>query len=578
MSKYLNGFFLFFFLFVFIYGLSISSLNIDITIFLNLIMLCFSVFIFKDGFVISKGILCLFLFLLIDVSICIIVPILYNTYDFDILKTKINLLVSLFNVYSISFYLNKYYSKSYIYSILTVVLIVQSIIICLSLLNPDFGAFIGYISKSSSSVERMLSKYSGARGLGLTTFTAFGLSIILGLQLLVLCYSYVKNYISTHLFIVTLVLSTIASLSAGRTAFLGLLLGLITLAFTKKSSRNLILSVVGFTLSIMYLLTIDVKSIESPSLSVLYNYALEPILNYKSGQGLATTSTVGLQNMYFKLTNNQFFFGDGLYSGPDGTYYLGTDAGYMRFILFYGVFASVLLYSAFFLFCGTPCQVGGLLLFVDQYKNIDKSNLLTCDFICHGVPVPAIFNHYLQRVNRDYKKITSVSFRFLEGWGKQMTLFKQKGKGQIISVRNDFYMRMFDKSYIMDEACFSCKYSENTYQSDITIGDFWGIEKGKVYPHVLRKGVSLLIPNTSKAKSLIFKLVSEDKMTIIKETVEKVRLNNHNYTHNTKKPVNRDEFLKDFFHPDLSNRYLLRKYNLGPSFKNYKTVLRRYIY
>lgn len=232
----------------------------------------------------------------------------------------------------------------------------------------------------------------------------------------------------------------------------------------------------------------------------------------------------------------------------------------------------------FVLFCGTPCQVSGLLLFVDQYKNIDKSNLLTCDFICHGVPVPAIFNHYLQRVNRDYKKITSVSFRFLEGWGMQMKLFKQKGKGQIVSVRNDFYMRMFDKSYIMDEACFSCKYSENTYQSDITLGDFWGLEKGEVYPHVLRKGVSLLIPNTSKAKSLILKLVSEDKITIIKETVEKVRLNNYNYTHNTKKPVNRDAFLKDFFHPDLSNRYLLRKYNLGPSFKNYKTVLRRYIY
>lgn len=229
-------------------------------------------------------------------------------------------------------------------------------------------------------------------------------------------------------------------------------------------------------------------------------------------------------------------------------------------------------------FCGTPCQVSGLLIFVSKYKNIDKSKLLTCDFICHGVPTQAMFKHYLKRMKYDYNKISNVDFRYLEGWGKQMKIFKKTGKSKVISVRNDFYMRMFDKSYIMDEACFSCKYSENTYQSDITLGDFWGIEKHKVYPHILRKGVSLVIPNTVKARSLILNLTSENRITIIKEAVEKVRQNNYNYTYNTKKPTDRDEFLKDFFHPNLSNGLLLRKYNLKASFSDYKTILRRYIF
>lgn len=43
------------------------------------------------------------------------------------------------------------------------------------------------------------------------------------------------------------------------------------------------------------------------------------------------------------------------------------------------------------LFTGTPCQIKGLKLFLRK----DYENLLTVDFVCHGVPSPAVWNMYL---------------------------------------------------------------------------------------------------------------------------------------------------------------------------------------
>lgn len=43
------------------------------------------------------------------------------------------------------------------------------------------------------------------------------------------------------------------------------------------------------------------------------------------------------------------------------------------------------------LFSGTPCQIAGLKSFLKR----DYANLLTVDFICHGVPSPGVWNGML---------------------------------------------------------------------------------------------------------------------------------------------------------------------------------------
>lgn len=46
------------------------------------------------------------------------------------------------------------------------------------------------------------------------------------------------------------------------------------------------------------------------------------------------------------------------------------------------------------LFSGTPCQIAGLNLFLRKEYN----NLLTVDFICHGVPSPGVWKSYLEEL------------------------------------------------------------------------------------------------------------------------------------------------------------------------------------
>ena len=46
------------------------------------------------------------------------------------------------------------------------------------------------------------------------------------------------------------------------------------------------------------------------------------------------------------------------------------------------------------MFAGTPCQISGLKLFLCK----DYENLLTVDFICHGVPSPGVWRKYLEEL------------------------------------------------------------------------------------------------------------------------------------------------------------------------------------
>ena len=56
------------------------------------------------------------------------------------------------------------------------------------------------------------------------------------------------------------------------------------------------------------------------------------------------------------------------------------------------------------LFTGTPCQIEGLICFLQK----DYENLLLVDVVCHGVPSPKIWRDYLKKFGDSIKK---VSFR-----------------------------------------------------------------------------------------------------------------------------------------------------------------------
>lgn len=152
------------------------------------------------------------------------------------------------------------------------------------------------------------------------------------------------------------------------------------------------------------------------------------------------------------------------------------------------------------LFSGTPCQIAGLQGYLDR----NYENLLTVDIVCHGVPSNRMFQDYLRILEEKHGGIVQA-FTFRDktiGWGINGSAVIS-GKKVKIWQSNSSYQYYFGNSSIYRENCYKCKYACSHRPADITIGDFWGIEKQ--HPEFLNscnwdenKGISLIIANTLK--------------------------------------------------------------------------------
>lgn len=356
LSKKIFYLIIFIITFFFIFGVKtpLGSLGQILTVFIIFLGLFYYN---KKLLLMPKFVFFLLIFLLVDIFISLIWPIIFNTYDFSIIPTKINLILSIFSCYVLGFYVYEKFDEKQFFRFISLIFFIQSLIVFLMLINSDFSNFIMTNTKDSAIVERMVNNYSGSRGLGLADSAAFGFSVVMALFILIVFYSFVKKYINIFEFLPLIFFGTIASISAGRVSLLGLILGLVVLFFSLRSKKVFILIsfISVFSVFILnYLIGLRYEVIQMTSLSSFYNFMMEPIFNYIDYGVLSTSSTDGLKNMYFTLSESQFMYGDARYSEGDG-YYMGTDAGYMRFSLFYGVINSFYLYMVFFSFLFFLC-------------------------------------------------------------------------------------------------------------------------------------------------------------------------------------------------------------------------------
>ncbi len=158
------------------------------------------------------------------------------------------------------------------------------------------------------------------------------------------------------------------------------------------------------------------------------------------------------------------------------------------------------------MFVGTPCQVAGLKSYL---RNTPSDNLLTVDFICHGVPSMYFLRDHLIHIGfKDLRKISKIDFRpKCSAWVDDIVVVNSEKKYQNF-YQNDAYFRGFDYSCItLRKSCFACDYS-NGYNrmADITLADFWGIFKSDLTIDDWRKGLSLVLVYTDKGRNAISNL------------------------------------------------------------------------
>lgn len=214
------------------------------------------------------------------------------------------------------------------------------------------------------------------------------------------------------------------------------------------------------------------------------------------------------------------------------------------------------------LFSGTPCQISGLLSFLGkEYKK-----LITIDLICHGVPSQAVFSSYIEKLNKrlDFvgnEEVMTYEFRRRNGWAISPHITTTMNNSHKLDGVNSLYMSAFVKGATFRKSCYTCHYAKPMRVGDFSIGDFWGIgHYGVPFKYDTTKGVSLLIVNSEKGRSLMELLGRDD--FYVKRTFEEAIAGNHNLSKVSNMNKNRDEIIKAFLDKNIGLDEIEQKYHL----------------
>lgn len=208
------------------------------------------------------------------------------------------------------------------------------------------------------------------------------------------------------------------------------------------------------------------------------------------------------------------------------------------------------------LFTGTSCQVAGLRNFLGK----DYDNLLCIDIVCHGVPSPKVLNKYLLWVGN----VNFIDFRNKNkfGWRDHVeTLSTDKGE-----INSRVWANIFYSGNALRPSCYKCKFKSIQHPGDVTIADYWGIEKN--CPQFDdNKGVSLVLVNTKKGQQYfdLIKCSVKWKETKIEHSMQRA------FIRSEPLPTTREQFWKDFKSSDFS--LIAKKYGGYSSFG--KRIIRK---
>lgn len=223
--------------------------------------------------------------------------------------------------------------------------------------------------------------------------------------------------------------------------------------------------------------------------------------------------------------------------------------------------------GVYVLFSGTPCQVAGLKAYLQ--KQYDR--LYTIDIICHGVSNPLLFRNHIRDLSKKYNSnVKQFFFRSKDKAKKKNSLryidvFFENGKKRHTTC-DRFYMTYHARMFYRP-ACYACAFASPKRCSDITLGDYWGIES--VYPELgaeRRKGISLVLCNTQRGKILLEQ--SSDQLYLAKgdyncalkgqmnaptvetKPIKKINYESDSFYNNTKGSIPIKVFI-NYYYPEL---------------------------
>lgn len=156
------------------------------------------------------------------------------------------------------------------------------------------------------------------------------------------------------------------------------------------------------------------------------------------------------------------------------------------------------------LYTGTPCQINGLLCYLQK----DYDNLITVDLLCRGNASNQLFKKFAEDNYRN-QQIKRINFKEKKplGWGATTAYEFEDGTIEKTNIHNSIWMCAFLANFMDRKSCYSCEFASTKRVGDISIGDFWGIQKYKKELND-NKGTSIVVTNTKKGDELV-KVIGE---------------------------------------------------------------------
>jgi len=270
------------------------------------------------------------------------------------------------------------------------------------------------------------------------------------------------------------------------------------------------------------------------------------------------------------------------------------------------------------LFTGTPCQIAGLRSYLNKQNRVDieykenkekneskekegnkgNSNLITMDFVCHGVPSPKVWDIYMKfredkeknavevksEVNTEVKtqyinqtKTQTVNFRYkTEGWKKFSMFFRFDNDNEYTkNLEKDIYLKAFLKDLCLRPSCYDCKFKGLNRYSDITLADFWGVAK-ELPDMDDDSGTSLVFVNSVNGQEIFDKI--KDDMIFKEANIQSAIKYNPAAIRSAKYNKDRDVFMKEIDNvsfDELTDKYCTKSV-LVNFVKRVKGVLKRF--
>lgn len=375
-KKYITIILLFFFVFgIPIKGLPINSSKIVLVLLLIIVLLSGKL----SGYKIKSSFFKLiFPFILLTI-VSFIYSLIHNTGDFSVpYAYLIIVLEGVLGSYLIYFF---FFKNKDIFTLINAIINIgffQAIIIILMFLSSIFREFIYSISKVDA--EQLMDRYGGFRGFGLAGSVTYDLAVFLSIILMLISFQIVNKKGNTLFYLLAFPVILIAVLMTGRSGWIGFFMAILILVYGNNIKLNfkIVFYVLIFSTLFIFSIPVLIKSYSVQLYDTLFlevvPYAFEMFINYSENDSFSTGSSDTLSNMYFTVPWGTFFLGDGFFINPNGLgYYMHTDAGYMRHLLYYGIFPSLILYLGY---------INGFYKLLFFFKNTHKGSLLISLLCC----------------------------------------------------------------------------------------------------------------------------------------------------------------------------------------------------